>query len=196
MKTSLLLLALLPLTALAQHSVDPFPHRDSAERIVTFFVGHEVFQRYVTLDTKRSRHLSPNAFLYHYNFSHPNFSGETFDIAFTLDSAGQFVRGERTNGLFRIPSTADSTWITARQALGICRDEGRIKKRSLRLVWDATDVSYDVFQQTHNFRDIVPGRLVWKVDGEVLFRGERYAGTFEVNVFNGTVARRFAIPWD
>ena len=77
-----------------------------------------------------------------YNFRHPKFSGETFVIAFTLDSAGQFVHDEEHSvAWLRIESPNDSTWITAQQALAICRDQARrINKRSLRLVWDSTPV--------------------------------------------------------
>ena len=42
-------------------------------------------------------------------------------------------------------------------------------------------MSYQTFQKTSDCRDIVPGDIVWKVDGKVLFRGVRYSGTFEVN---------------
>jgi hypothetical protein len=197
MKISVLLFMLVPLTGLTQNSVDAYPYHDNADRIVAFFIGDEVFRQFVKLDTKKSKNITHNAFFFQYNFRHPKFSGETFVIAFTLDSAGQFVPGEETRGLVRILSPNDSAWVTGRQALSICRGRGhRTKKRSLRLGWDQTDVSYQLFQKTNDFRDIVPGDMVWKVDGEVLFRGDRYSGTFEVNVLNGTLARRFAIPWD
>ena len=172
-------------------------HRQNADSVVVFFLGDDVFQRYVNLNTEKSKRLTSNAYLFQYNFRHPKFSGETFVIAFTLDSTGRFNQGEETRGLIHMLSNSDSTWINARQALHICRDQAhRIKKRSLRLAWDSTAVSFDVFQKTNDFRDIVPGHLVWEVDGEVIFRGQRYSGTFEVNVLTGAVARRFAIPWD
>ena len=196
MKTSLLFL-FLPLAVSAQKSSDLYPHQNYADSIVAFFMSEEIFEQYVQLDTKKSRSVKSNAHFYHYNFRHPKFSGETFIVAFILDSAGQFVPGEETQGLIHIPSANDSAWITGRQALNICRGRGhRIKKRSLRLEWDSTNVSYQTFRKTNDFRDIVPGDLVWKVDGKVIFRGDRYAGTFEVNVLTGNVVRRFAIPWD
>jgi hypothetical protein len=199
MKIALLsfLFLVVPLAALAQKSPERHPHHHNADRIVAFFFGDEVFHQYINLDTKKSKCSVTNSFFFQYNFRHPKFSGETFVVSFTLDSAGQFVPGKETHGLIRIPSISDSTWISARQALAICRDQGhRIKKRSLHLAWDSTNLSYDVFQKTNDFRDIVPGDAVWKVKGEVLFRGERYSGTFEVNVFTGSITRRFAIPWD
>lgn len=197
MKTSLLLFLLLPLIILAQNSPDSYPHHHHADHIVAFFLGDEIFQRYVKLDTKKSKPSISNSFFFQYNFRHPKFSVEKFVISFTLDSAGHLIPGDDTRGLIRIPPRSDSTWITARQALSICRDQAsRLKKSSLRLAWDSTDVSYHIFQKTHDFRDIIPGDMVWKVDGEVLFRGDRYSGTFEVNVLTGSVARRFAIPWD
>ena len=192
---SLVLATLLPLTLCAQTPADS--QRNQADSVVAFFLGTEVSKKYVARDTTESKRSASNSALFKYNFRHPKFSGEAFVIAFTLDSAGRFVPDQETRGLVRIESSNDSTWIAAQQALDICRDQARrIKKNSLRLVWDATGVSYDIFESTHNYRDIVPGNLVWQVDGEVLFRGERYNGTFEVNFFTGRVTRRFAIPWD
>jgi hypothetical protein len=197
MKTSLLLFLLLPLIILAQNPPDSYPHHHHADHIVAFFLGDEIFQRYVKLDTKKSKPSISNSFFFQYNFRHPKFSGEKFVISFTLDSAGHLVAGDETHGLIRIPPRSDSTWITARQALRICRDQAnRLKKSSVRLAWDSTNVSYHIFQKTRDFRDIIPGDMVWKVDGEVLFRGDRYSGTFEVNVLSGSVTRRFAVPWD
>ena|SRR5688572_25969831 len=197
MKITLLPFLFLPMVAFAQKSTEPYLHHHNADRIVAFFLGNDVFDRHVKFDTKKSKYSTPNAFFFQYNFSHPKFSGETLVVSFTLDSAGQFIPGKGTHGLIRIASSNVSTWISARQALAICRDEGhRIKKRSLQLSWDSTNLSYDIFQKTDDFRDIVPGEAVWKVKGEVLFRGERYSGTFEVNVFTGRITRRFSIPWD
>jgi hypothetical protein len=197
MKPLLLLLAFLPLTVPAQHSADQYSRQRDADNIVAFFIGDEIFQRYVKLDTRETRKSSPNTVFFQYNFQHPKFSGETFVIAFTLDSAGQFIPGKETRGLIHIGPGSDSAWITARQALRIARNEGhRIKKNSLRLEWDPTDVSYDNFEKTRDFRDIIPGDIVWKIDGVVMFRGDPYSGTFNVNVLTGQVARRFAIPWD
>jgi hypothetical protein len=197
MKASLLSFLFLPMLLLAEQQPLNYSHQDPADSIIIYFLGEEIFQRYVKIDAKKTKSIKPDAHFFQYNFRHPKFSGETFIIAFTLDSTGKFVPGEETRGLIRIPSPSDSTWISRREALNICRGRGhRIKKSSLRLAWDPTDVSYQTFQKTNDFRDIVPGDIVWKVDGKVLFRGDRYSGTFEVNVLSGNLARRFAIPWD
>ena len=197
MKTSLLSFLLLPMLLLAEQQPPRYAHQDIADSIITYFLGEEIFQRYVKLNTKKSKLIKPNAQFYQYDFRHPKFSGETFVIAFTLDSTGQFLPGEETRGLIRISSPNDSAWVTRRQAFDICGGRGhRIKKSSLRLAWDPTNVSYQAFQKTNDFRDIVAGNIVWKIDGKVLFRGDRYSGTFEVNVLTGSLARRFAIPWD
>jgi len=197
MKTSLLPFLFLPMILLAEQQPPRYAHQDTADSIIAYFLGKEIFQRYVKIDTRKSKSIKPNAHFFQYNFRHPKFSHETFIIAFKLDSAGHFVPGDETRGLIRIPSTSDSAWISRRQALEISRGrEHRIKKSSLRLDWDPTNVSYQAFQKTNDFRDIVPGDIVWKVDGKVLFRGDRYSGTFEVNVLTGNLARRFAIPWD
>ena len=197
MKTSLFSFLFLPMLLLAEQHPPHYANQDTADSIIAYFLGEEIFERYVKIDTKKSKSIKPNSVFFRYNFRHPKFSGETFVIAFTLDSAGNFVPGNETRGLIRIPSPNDSAWVTGRQALSICRGRGhRIKKSSLQLEWDPTNVSYQTFQTTNDFRDIVPGDIVWKVDGKVLFRGDRYSGTFEVNVLTGNLARRFAIPWD
>ena len=216
MKCALLLLVLLPLTAFGQTSRHPYPHQQKADSIVVFFFGEEIFQQYLKLDLKKSQYrlrnhdgvrksgfdsnptFKPNSFFYHYDFRHPAFSGETLVVTFVLDSAGQCTSAEDMRGLVRTASLSDSGWVTRQQALRTCRENSyRIKKKSIRLTCDTTNnVSYDIFQKTHDFRDIVPGDLVWKVDGEVKFRGDIYSGTFQVNVLNGTLSKGFAIPWD
>ena len=197
MNTSLLSLLFLPMLLLAEQQRPSDARQDTADSIIAYFMGDEIFQRYVKIDRRKSKSTKANAHFFQYNFRHPKLSGEPFVIAFTLDSAGHFVPGGETRGLIRILSHNDSAWITRREALDICRGRGhRIKERSLRLDWDPTNVSYQTFQKTNDYRDIVPGDIVWKVDGKVLFRGDRYSGTFEVNVLTGSLARRFAIPWD
>jgi len=197
MKTSLLSFLFLPMLLLAEQQPPRYAHQDTADSIIAYFLGREVFQRFVKIDNRKSKSVKPNSIFFQYNFRHPKFSGETFIIAFTLDSAGHLIPGGDTRGLVHIPSPIDSAWITRQQALDICRGRGhRIKKRSIQLEWDPTNVSYHAFQKTNDYRDIIPGDIVWKVDGTVLFRGDRYSGTFEVNVLSGNLARRFAIPWD
>jgi len=197
MKTSLLSLLFLPMLLLAKQKPPVDARQDTADSIIAYFLGEEIFQRYVKIDTRKSKSIKHKAHFFQYNFRHPKFSRETFVIAFTLDSAGRFVPGDETRGLIRIPSPNDSAWVTRREALDVCKGRGQwIKKRSLRLEWDPANVSYQTFQKTNDYRDIVPGDIVWKVDGKVLFRGDRYSGTFEVNVLTGSLARRFAIPWD
>jgi hypothetical protein len=195
MKTSLILLLVLPLSLLAQNSGERYRHR--ADSMVAYFLGSYIFQHYVQREDQKSSDVAPNAFHFEYELRHPKFSHHVLAIALTLDSTGQFSPRKETDGIIRIEPGSDSNWVTASEALRICRDQARrIKRRSLRLAWDSTSVSYRVFHETKNFRDIIPGNLVWHVKGEVLFRGDRYRGVFEVNVFTGAVARRFAIPWD
>lgn len=195
MKTSLGLLLVLPLSLLAQKREELY--RQHADSIVAYFLGGEIFKLYVHPADRKSKAVTPGTFLFEYEFQHPKFSGRSLAIRFTLNSAGQLLADEKTLGIIRIEPGSDSTWITAKEALRICRDQShRIKRRSLRLAWDSASVSYQLYHKTKNFQDIVPGNLVWKVNGEVNFRGVRYKGVFEVNVVTGAVTRRFAIPWD
>lgn len=211
MKIAIPLLILLPLSVYGQ-SPEKIRYQERADSIIIFFLGHENFKRHVSLDRTKSEYRSrgnvnrndfsslpaftPASVFFHYDFHHPRFSGETFVISFALDSTGRFIPGKDTHGIIRISSN-DSAWTSAPQAMAIARDIGkRAKKRSLRLAWDSTDLSYDVFNKSGDFRDISPGDLVWQIDGEVLFRRETYSGTFQVSVQTGAVTKRFAIPWD
>ncbi len=195
MKIFAYFLFLLPLTVHAQ-TQEELQHRQKADSIILFFLGNDIAKRYVSLDPAKSESRSSGSFFFHYDFRHPAFSGETFIITFALDSSGQFIPGKDTHGIIRIVS-ADSAWTSAQQALTIARDNGkRAKKSSLRLAWDTINISYDAFYKSKDFRDISPGKLVWLIDGEVLFRGDTYSGTFEINVQTGVVSKRFAIPWD
>ena len=212
-KPILLLFACITLTAHGQQPSAEQRNLAKADSIVTYFLGAENFQKYVVLNSvKTSGHENyperdsvaakatsgRGLLLYEYFFRHPKFSGHIFPIIITLDSTGQFVPSPQTRGLVDATSINDSSSVNARQALDLCYHEPHrsIRKRSLRLASDAVDVSYDTFQRTHNFRDIVPGRIVWQVDGKVEFRGDVYSGMFQVDLVTGTVGRHFAIPWD
>ena len=191
----LLLFLLMPGLGISQQGQDSNQHRQKADSIVAFFLGDEIFKHSVRFNTLQRK--TSGTLFYQYDFVHPKFFPESFTIAFALDSAGQVVADERKLDLFRIEQITDSSWVTAKQALNICSSQAhRIKKKSLRLACDPINVSFSDYERTHNLRDIVPGDLVWKVDGEVIFRGEKYSGTFEIDVFTGHVTRRFAIPWD
>jgi hypothetical protein len=193
MKSLLLCLICLPWIGFSQN-----PHQQKADSIMICFFGSEIFNRFVTNDPDKNTQQShtTHSTLY-YSFNHPKFSGRVFSISFSLDSLGKLIVDEKTHGLIKPDPSNDSSWISAKQALDICRGQShRVKKHSLRLSWEQTNVSYDIFKQTHDYRDIVPGELVWEVDGIVEFRGDRYSGTFKINVFTGSVARHFAIPWD
>jgi hypothetical protein len=194
MRILVFLLVVLPFSALAQQQT-PLLHQDNADHFVKYFLSETIFQQHVTLDSKQS-HSSNKSTYFQYNFRHPKFSGKTFVIAFTLDSTGRFVPGKETRGIMKIDSLNDTSWTKAREALRLCNAQGKVKKRSLRLAWDSTAVSYDEYLKTRNVVDIFPGTLVWQIDGQVNFRGDWYSGTFEVDVLTGRVFRRFAIPWD
>jgi hypothetical protein len=173
----------------------PFRHQNNADSIVTYFLSERMFHQHVSLDVKESYSSNGQSF-FQYRFRHPKFSGEPHIIAFTLDSRGRLVPGKETHGFIKVDSISDTKWIDAREALAICRRQGKIKRKAPRLAWDSTAVSYDTYRKSGNLRDVVPGTLVWQIDGKVKFRGEMYSGTFEVDVMTGKVFRKFAVPWD
>src|SRR5688572_9233946 len=159
MEKTILFLLLLPAAALGQNIKSD--HQANADSLVTYFLGKEIFRQYVQLDAKRSQARS-NSFLFQYNLRHPKFSGKTHVIKFALDATGQFIPNEEAHGLINIASLPDSSWFTGQQALNTCKDESeRLKTKSLRLLWDPVNVSYDTFQKTHDYRDITPGDLFW-----------------------------------
>lgn len=192
MKTTLLLI-LLPLVAFSQHE-SQYTSQQHADRIVSYFFGDEIFRKYITTDDHTNPATTGQTFKY--KFRHSRFGDRTFPIALTVDSSGHLIPGNDTRGLVKIASPNDSSWVSARQAFEICRDSGRIKRKSIRLTWDSTSVSYANYERTHNLADIFPGNIVWQIDGQVLFRGDWYSGTFEVDALTGRLTKRFAIPWD
>jgi hypothetical protein len=197
MKSALVFFLLLPFTLVAQESRQRV-HQQKADSIVAFFLGEEIFHRYVER-TERTRNPVNNAAeqnLYEYTFRHPKFSREKVEIRFLLDSLGQFMPSAKMRGLVRI-QTREASWVSAQDALKTCRDQSsQLTKKSLRLTWDASNVSYALFEKSKDFRDVIAGDLLWKVHGKVKFRGDRYSGNFHVNLFTGQVTRYFAIPWD
>jgi hypothetical protein len=196
MKMLFLPFLFLSLSAAGQKALDYNSLRENADEIVSYFLGKDIFKSYVKLVDKKGKSTASGSCFFRYDFTHPKFSGETFVIAFTLDSIGQLLPGKETYGLIK-NSGSDSAWVSKRQALGMIKDSrSQVKERTIRLAWDSTAVSYAKFKETKDFRDIDPGDIVWKVGGKELFRGTGYSGTYEVNVFTGRLTRRFAIPWD
>jgi hypothetical protein len=204
--TFILLLLILPLAVVCQKQISK-KNQIKADSIIAYFLSEEVFMRYVKpqgmcLEIIRFNNhvVHKSETLIRYNFKHPKFSNKTFEISFVLDSCGRLIVDEPNppvKGLIRIDSLNETNWISAEQAINICSDQSyRLKKKSLRLTWDSNNVSYDTYLKTGNFRDIVPGELVWEIDGKVEFRGDIYSGTFQVNAVTGLVSRLFAIPWD
>jgi hypothetical protein len=211
MKCIIVVLLIIPSTVVGQKAGGINPFQERADSIMGHFLGTEIFQRYVRLDPKKSQYrqrghttsfnrrlaFKPDSYFYVYKFHHPKFQGRTHVVAFTLDAKGQFIVNDETRGLIHIPSVNDSTWTSGSKAISISADQAvRIKKRSLRIEWDPGGISYDLYLKTYDYRDIVPGDIVWKIDGQVEFRGQRYSGVFQVNVLTGSIARLFAIPWD
>ena len=113
MKTKILYLLLLPLSALCQKPA-PINQRAKADSVLSYFLGEENFKRHIKLDLKKSDHS-----LFNYIFSHPKLSGRTFVITLRFDSAGQFT----STGLIRIDSLSDWSWISGEQALTISNSQ-------------------------------------------------------------------------
>jgi len=198
MKALLFLFLLLPFTASAQKLGQHQLYQEKADSIMKFFLGKEIFKRYLTQNARKTDddHVAPNEHFFSYNFRHPKFEGETFVITLSLDSAGKLIP-TKVDGLIQIGGENDSAWTAKSQALQLLHDNHfAIKKKSIRLEWDRTNVSYDAYNDTHDLRDIIPGDLVWVINGKEKFRGHTYQGAFQVDVLTGKIIKRFAIPWD
>lgn len=81
------------------------PYKDTADSIVSLYVGHDTFDKYVRLDSAQSEFLvlknhwdnkakfngdlnfEPNVFEFSYLLTHPGLLGESFNITFMLDSS-------------------------------------------------------------------------------------------------------------
>ncbi len=181
----LILITLLVPSLIAAQTPNRTNQQILANRIVAYFYGDSIFNQNIII-------LPASGNTYHYIFRHHKFKNNPVNISFALDSTGMVMPGKELTGLVKIHSS-HTQWISGAQAIRICRDQSRrIRKRSLRLALRNDDHS----ETRVRYHDLTPCDLVWQVDGEVEFRGERYKGTFEVDVFNGGVTRRFAIPWD
>lgn len=191
------------------------PYKEKADSIIILFLGQNVLEKYVRLDSGKSQYqvkeligirkasfksrleFIPDSFEFHYTFTHPRLSGETFKIIFTLDSSGMFIVNNETYGLINTLDLEESKIISKEQALDISKSEAEIiKKNSIALVWYKDTVDFERFKQSRDLADIWTGRIVWKIDGKVRFRGKLYEGALYIDALNGQVTRAFAVPWD
>ena len=186
-----ILLLLLSFSALGQYKL-----QEKADKVVSHFFGASNLHRYM------SQHEQPiqsaGNYRYTYKLLRPELSGHPHLVVFTLDSNGDLVFDELSQGLVRIDTTI-ATWTTSKEALSKCKSMAhRLKKRTLKLIWNnhASDLTQDPYQKTKDIKDIYAGALAWEIEGKINFRGTIYTGRFQVNVVTGRVARLFAVPWD
>jgi len=168
--------------------------RYQADSMLVDFIGQKAFDKCIRLDSVTSKQ---NRFVFHYAFTHPSLSPEVFPIVFALDSSGQLIAGKETQGLITATDFDDAKIVTRKQALKICRSQAKsIKKNSAALICYNAPADYERYSQSRDLSAIWCGRMMWRIEGRIKFRGELADGAFYVDVLNGQVARAFAVPWD
>lgn len=204
------------LTSGAQNNRSQYkPYQDKADSIVGLFLGQNAFENSVRLDSGKSLYriteinrtqetnftnrltYKPTSFVFHYDFTHPHLYDEIFPVVFALDSSGRLMVGKETQGLITALDFDDAKIVTRKQALKVCQSQAKsIKKNSAALIWYNATVDYERYAQSHDLSSIWCGRMMWRIEGRIKFRGDFYDGAFYVDVLNGQVARAFAVPWD
>lgn len=184
-----------------------------------------MFDRYVRLDSGQSEFLvlrnhwnnkakfkenlsfNPNVFEFNYSLNHPGLLGQSFTISFMLDSSRQLMTGFEPRGLINLTTTKDNfRIISKKQAIEICQAKKikkPIKEFKVDLGWHEEEGDYQKFDRTKDLRDIVKGRIVWRVESK--FRDEPkaydenpYAEIFIIDAFTGQYLATESpyIDWD
>jgi hypothetical protein len=217
MKAFLLVLSILPILSFGQVNKNDYkPYKVKADSIIKLFIPLDIFEKYVRLDSGKSEYgltinggvkkskfaeqleFKPGFFVFHYILSHSKLSGEKFDIAFTLDSSKQFRVDNETHGLINALDFNESEIISKEKALEIGKSEvDEIKRSSIRLVWYDDVVDYEGFKQNQDLAYIWSGRIVWRVESRIRFRGKLYNGIVDVDALTGRSSLAFpGIAWD
>jgi hypothetical protein len=163
------------------------PYKNTADSIVSLYFGRDVFDKFIRLDSGQSEFLllnihwdnkstfdkllsfKPNVFEFHYSLNHPGLSGYPFNISFMLDSSRQLMTGFMPSGLINLSETKDFRIISEKQAIEICLNKKikkPIKEFTTELGWHKEEGDYKNYQQTRDLRDIVTGKIVWRIESK------------------------------
>ena len=190
-------------------------YRTTADSIVKHYYG-DTFLRFITLDSNASYYrtlktggggtitkftqplnFEPEMFAFHYYFKHPSFNGDTLNIKFYVDKNHRIMEGFLPEGLFDMKGQKELKIISKAQALTISK-KSKIKKPldkyEIELGWfayDANSENYKKFNQTKDIKDIVKGRIVWRVKSQFRIAKdpdeEPYSETFLIDAITGKI---------
>lgn len=190
-------------------------YKTTADSIVKLYYGDNLLQ-YIIFDSSRSYYrtlktggggtltkftealnFEPEMFVFHYYFKHPNFHGDTLNIKFYVDKNHRIMEGFLPEGLYDMKGKIELQIISKDKALEVAK-KAKIKKPQtnyeIEFGWyeqEATNEDYKKFNQTKDIKQIVKGRIVWKVTSKFRDAPEGdekpYAQTFIIDAITGQV---------
>lgn len=209
-------LFVVPEVALCQTDKSSYStYKTTADSILKLYYGNQLL-KYIHFDSTESFYrtlktggggtltkfteklnFEPEMFVFHYNFKHPSFQGDTLNIQFYVDKSHRIMEGFLPEGLYHMKGKTDLHVISKHKALEIAK-KAKIKKPQkgyeIEFGWyeqDATREDYKKFNRTKDIKQIVKGRIVWKVTSK--FRDvpegdeKPYAETFIIDAVTGEV---------
>jgi len=190
-------------------------YKATADSIVKLYYGDK-FLQYISFDSSSSYYMTlktggggtltkftetldfePEMFVFHYYFKHPSFHDDTLNVKFYVDRNHKIMAGFLPEGLYDMKGKTDVQIISKDKALDIAK-KVKVKKPQknyeIEFGWyehEATSEDYKKFNQTKDIKQIVKGRIVWKVTSK--FRDvpewdeKPYAQTFIIDAVTGEV---------
>ncbi|MGZ3888228.1 MAG: hypothetical protein ACXVBP_12405 [Flavisolibacter sp.] len=190
-------------------------YKTTADSIVKLYYGNQLL-KYISFDSTESYYrtlktggggtltrftetlsFEPEMFVFQYYFKHPSFRGDTLNIKFYVDKSHRIMEGFLPEGLYDMKGKTELQVISKNKALEIAK-KAKIKNPQKDYViefgWyehEATNDDYKKFNQTKNIKQIVKGRIVWKVTSkfrDALEWDEKpYSQTFIIDAVTGEV---------
>lgn len=164
-------------------------YRKTADSIIELYYGKDNLP-YISFDSGQSYYgtlklkgptytyftekltYEPEEFCFHYYFKHPKFKGDTLNIQFFLDEAHIIMRGMNPYGLFDFSNLKEWNLLSKEDALKIAKSKGIRKPLhdyEIILGWltqESTINDYKKFKQFKDYKEVVKGRIVWRVVSE------------------------------
>jgi hypothetical protein len=123
-----------------------------------------------------------------------------------IDSSRRLLTGFEPKGLMNLTGTKNFKIISKHQAITICNSKNikkPIKEFEVELGWHSEEGDYEKYERTKDLRDIVIGKIVWKVKSK--FREvptapdeEPYSEIFIIDALTGQylTTESLFIDWD
>jgi hypothetical protein len=226
MRPVLIILTILTSKVLFCQEIDKAAYADyfdAADSIVTLYYGEVNKAKYLKLDSSKSEFLvlhnhwdnrakfsepltfKPNVFQFRYHFNHPALAKDSFTVTFLLDSSREVMTGFFPHGLFNSASVSEYHFISKQEALKIAKQlkiKKPLKEYEIKVGWEASKGDFKKYRQTKDLRDVVDGKIVWKIKSEYRKPKEGderpYAEIFVIDAMNGKLlSKEFPyLDWD